>query len=56
MHCKRSEDVSLREEVFEGGTSWGWLPRVLEEDFGDEESEREVGEEDESERNAGREV
>ena len=54
MRCMRSEDVCLREEDFEGGTSWEWLPRVLEEDFGDEESEREVGEEDESERNAGR--
>ena len=41
--------LALREEDFEGGTSWVW-----EEDFGDEESEREVGEEDESERNAGR--
>ena len=51
-----SEDVglALREEGFEGGTSWVW-----EEDFGkigDEESEREVGEEDESERIVGREV
>ena len=44
----------LREEDFEGGTSWVW-----EEDFGkigDEESVRKVGEEDESERIVGREV
>ena len=51
-----SEDVglALREEGFEGGTSWVW-----EEDFGkigDEGSVRKVGEEDESERIVGREV
>ena len=56
LHCMTSEDVGLvlREEGFEGATSWVW-----EEDFekiGDEESEREAGEEDESERIVGREV
>ena len=55
-HSTRNEGAGevLREEDFEGGTSWVW-----EEDFGkigDEESVKKVGEEDESESIVGREV